>query len=86
MEFSNIEVLDVRGNVQLLKLDFHHTRGDTTVYAVTDKPLPVDMDTTRFTVTKLVGKALFDECALGNVPLPSLQGRSYEQMLSFLER
>ena len=90
MEVSNIEVVDTNGNVHFLKLDFHHTRGDTMVYAVVDKPPkdtkePINLNTALFTITRMVGEDLFRAIGDGHA-IYGRGGRSYEDMLAFLER
>lgn len=86
------------GDIHLLKLDFHHTRGDMPLYAVVkgklsveNKANPFDEENARFYITRHVSSLAFREFSkefpiVLNHAGKDYAGRTYDSMLAFLER
>lgn len=95
MNFHNVEILETKDALSVVRLDFHHTRGDTTVYAIVDRrgiveDRPINEDCARFYLTMRVASLALEQCAVPSSSMTEVKGpitgKSYEQMLAFLER
>lgn len=94
MNFKNIQVLETQNGFSLVRLDFHHTRGDTMVYAVVAGEVKEDKDVhetnARFFLTHRVGSIALEQFGKSSLDRTELAGpiigRSYEEMLAILEK
>lgn len=95
MKYQNLTIIETSRQLVLAQVDFQHTRGETMVYAIVDRRdcvegAEIDEKNSRWYITMRVASL-----ALGEMTRPSpvmveivgpAAGKSFEQMLAFLER
>lgn len=94
MDIKNLTVIETSNDMTLVRLDFHHTRGDTMLYAVVvgqiDDPTTIHESDVRFFLTMRVGSLALEQLSKASATRPELEGpiigKSYEQMLAILEK
>ena len=94
MDVKNLTVIETKADMTLVRLDFHHTRGDTMLYAVVvgqiTNPINIQESDIRFFLTMRVGSLALEQLSKASATRSELDGpiigKSYEQMLAILEK
>jgi len=88
MDIKNVKVIESKAGFSVVRLDFHHTRGDTMLYGIVagevGDVIPHESDIRFFLTMRVASLALEGWTQVGREGPAG--GKSYEEMLAILEK